>query len=265
MRRENTPASSRERAGSLRPVSQDEVVTIKTFRPTKKRGESVSAIPTLKPAAGLSERPTSGNTVKVPSTPRSPTKIGIPMSPTKMSTTKKLKMQSPQKLRERLQIQQRDIESASRDLQSELSAIGHELTRTPRLTTQFPPNAQDAPSTKALERRITALDVSVKTTLDTLAARTSSIAQDVSTSLEVSERRAKHLDKLYRDSNAENEALYARFNEELEKVEKSVRKGKGGEEVDRRLRSSEEETARLRKENARLKREVAGLKAQIKE
>ncbi|KAK7192633.1 hypothetical protein DPSP01_006573 [Paraphaeosphaeria sporulosa] len=266
MRRENTPVNGRERAGSLRPVSQDEVVTIKTFRPTKKRGESVSAIPTLKPAAGLSERPTSGNTVKVPSTPRSPTKTGIPMSPSKTSPTKKLKMQSPQKLRERLQIQQRDIESASRDLQSELSAIGHELTaRTPRLTAQFPPGLHDAPSTKALERRIAALEVSVKTTLDTLSTRTSTIAQDVSTSLEVSERRAKHLDKLYRDSNAENEALYARFNEELEKVEKSVRRGKGGEEVDRRLKASEEETARLRKENARLKREVAGLKAQIKE
>ncbi|KAJ4352367.1 uncharacterized protein N0V89_007715 [Didymosphaeria variabile] len=268
MRRENTPLSSRERAGSLRPVSQDEVVTIKTFRPTKKRGESVSSIPTLKPAPGLSERPTSGNTVKVPSTPRSPTKIGFPSSPAKTSPTKKLKMQSPQKLRERLQIQQRDIESASRDLQSELSAIGHELTaRTPRLTTQSsaPPILHDASSARALERRIAALEMSVKTTLETLSSRTSSIAQDVSTSLEVSEKRAKHLDKLYRDSNAETEALYARFNEELEKVERSVRKGKGGEEVDRRLKSAEEEAARLRKENSRLKREVAGLKAQIKE
>ncbi|KAF2451335.1 hypothetical protein P171DRAFT_375415 [Karstenula rhodostoma CBS 690.94] len=266
MRRENTPVNDREHAGSLRPVSRDEVVTIKPFRPTKKRGESVSSIPMLKPATGLSERPTSGNTVKAPSTPRSPTKTGIPLSPTKTSPTKKLKMQSPQKLRERLQIQQHDIESASRDLQSELSAIGHELTaRTPRLTAQFSPALHDTPSTKALERRIAVLEMSVKTTLDTLSTRTSSIAQDVSTSLEVSEKRAKHLDKLYRDSNAENEALYARFNEELEKVEKSVRRGKGGEEVDRRLKSSEEETARLRKENARLKREVAGLKAQLKE
>jgi hypothetical protein len=266
-RRENTPMNGRERAGSLRPVSQDEVVTIKAYRPTKKRGESVSSIPTLKSTVGLSERPTSGNTVKIPSTPRSPTKMGFPTSPTKTSPTKRLKMQSPQKLRERLQIQQRDIESASRDLQSELSAIGHELTRTPRLTTQLstPPALHEASSTKTLERRIAALEVSVKTTLETLSTRTSSIAQDVSTSLEVSEKRAKHLDKLYRDSNAENEALYVRFNEELEKVEKSVRRGKGGEEVDRRLKASEEETVRLRKENARLKREVAGLKAQIKE
>lgn len=73
------------------------------------------------------------------------------------------------------------------------------------------------------------------------------------------------MDQLYRDMNAENEALYARFNEELEKVERSVRKGKGMETVDQRMKAAEEEAARLRKENARLKREVAGLKAQIRE
>lgn len=272
--KENTPARTFERAGSLRPKSmsvsrpsssKDEVV-VKAYRPPlKKRGESVSGIPTLRPTAGLSERPTSGNTIKVPSTPRSPTK------PTgSVGSTKRLKMQSPQKLRERLQNQQRDIESASKDLQSELNAIGHELTygsvRTPRLATQSsaPPSLDDSPK-KALETRVAMLEKLVKGTLDTLSTRTSSIANDVTTSLEVSEKRARHLDKLYRDSNAENDALYSRFNEELEKVERSVRKGKGGEEVDRRLKASEEEAARLRKENARLKREVAGLKAQIRE
>ncbi|KAJ4301785.1 hypothetical protein N0V90_003879 [Kalmusia sp. IMI 367209] len=269
IRKENTPANASERVGSVRPKSistkpenKDEVV-IKSYSLTKKRGESVSGIPTLKSTAGLSERPTSGNTVKLPATPRSPIKAGSSTSP-----TKRLKMQSPQKLRERLQNQQRDIESASKDLQSELNLIGHELTaRIPRLTTQSsaPPSLNDNSGTKAVEARIVALEKSLKSTLDTLTTRTSSIAQDVSTSLQVSEARAKHLDKLYRDSNAENEALYARFNEELEKVEKSVRKGKGGEEVDRRLKASEEESARLRKENARLKREVAGLKAQIRE
>jgi hypothetical protein len=81
----------------------------------------------------------------------------------------------------------------------------------------------------------------------------------------VSEARAKQLDQLYRDSNAENEALYSRFNEELEKVTSSARRGKASDEVDRRFKASEEENARLRKENARLKREVAGLKAQIRE
>lgn len=268
MRKENSPANVLDRVRpksiSMKQEKQEEV-TIKAYSPSKKRTESVSAIPTLKPTgAGLSERPTSGNTIKVPpSTPRSPTKPGGSASP-----TKKLKMQSPQKLRERLQNQQRDIETASKALQNELSAIGHELNArsTPRLTTQTsaPPSAVST-GNKALEARVASMEKNLKSTLEALATRTSSISQDVGTSLQVSEARAKHLDQLYRDMNAENEALYARFNEELEKVERSVRKGKGNEEVDRRMRASEEEASRLRKENARLKREVAGLKAQIRE
>lgn len=245
-----------------------EEVTIKSYNPTKKRGESVSAIPTLKPAAsgGLSERPGSGNTVKLPpSSSRSPTKIGAPSA----SPPKRLRMQSPQKLRERLQNQQKDIETASQELQNELSAIGHELNAksTPRLTTQSsaPPTLSGAGPSKSPEPRVAALEKQIKTMLESLSARTSGIANDVSSSLQVSEARCKHLDQLYRDMNAENEALYARFNEELEKVTSSARKGKAAEEVERRLKASEEEAARLRKENARLKREVAGLKAQIRE
>ncbi|KAH7068872.1 hypothetical protein BKA63DRAFT_96869 [Paraphoma chrysanthemicola] len=273
MRKENSPGNVLDRAGSMRPKSvpanaKDEV-TIKSYSSAKRRSErggSVSGIPSLKSSSstGLSERPTSGNTVKLPPN-RSPTKSAtIPASP-----PKRLRMQSPQKLRERLQNQQRDIDSASSDLQNELSAIGHELNARsiPRLTTQSsaPPTISSPTKSGSLESRVASLERHLKTTLEALSTRSASIAQDVSTSLQVSEARAKHLDQLYRDMNAENEALYARFNEELEKVTSSARKGKADEEVQRRLKASEEEAARLRKENARLKREVAGIKAQIRE
>jgi hypothetical protein len=279
MRKENSPGNVLDRAASVRPKSvaakpdsKDEVI-IKPYIPTKKRserGDSVSGIPSLRPtpsSTGLSERPGSGNTVKMPPSSRGSIKAGAPST----SPPKRLRMQSPQKLRERLQNQQRDIDSASQDLQNELSAIGHELSARsiPRLTTQSSApllTASSSPSKPgSLESRMASLEKQVKATLDGLSTRTSSIAQDVSTSLQVSEARAKHLDQLYRDMNAENEALYARFNEELEKVTSSARKGKADEEVQRRFKASEEEAARLRKENARLKREVAGLKAQIRE
>jgi hypothetical protein len=277
MRKENSPGNVLHRAGTVRPKSlaakpdaQDEV-TITTYNPTKKRserGESVSGIPSLKSTAsgtGLSERPGSGNTVKLPPSSRGSAKTGALST----SPPKRLRMQSPQKLRERLQNQQRDIDSASQDLQNELSAIGHELNARsiPRLTTQSsaPPSISSPGKSTNLEARMASLEKQLKATLEGLSTRTSSIAQDVSTSLQVSEARAKHLDQLYRDMNAENEALYARFNEELEEVTSSTRKGKVDEEVQRRLKASEEEAARLRKENARLKREVAGLKAQIRE
>lgn len=272
MRKENSPGNLLDRAGSVRPKSvpskpeaKDEV-TIKSHSPTKKRGESISGIPSLKAStsAGLYERPGSGNTVKLPSASRSPAKAGAPST----IPPKKLRMQSPQKLRERLQNQQRDIDTASQDLQSELSAIGQELhaRSIPRLTTQSsaPPSLSPSKS-GGPEARIAALEKHLKLTLETLSQKTSAIGQDVSTSLQVSEARAKHLDQLYRDMSAETEVLYARFNEELEKVTSAVRKGRASEEVERRLKASEEESARLRKENARLKREVAGLKAQIKE
>jgi hypothetical protein len=262
----NSPAPALHRTRHLRGQSVDiksdnrDEVTIKSHGPSKKRGESISNIPNLRPtvSGGLLERPGSGNAVKLPpSTPRSPTKMGSPQ---------RLRMQSPQKLRERLQTQQHDIDAASHDLQKELSDIGQELSRstTPRLTTQ-----SSAPQLvnggRSTEARIAALEKQLKMTLDTLSARTCSISNDVSTSLQVSESRCKHLDQLYRDVNAENETLYSRFNEELEKVTSNARRGRASEEVERRLRLSEEEAARLRKENSRLKREVAGLKAQIRE
>ncbi|KAF1919737.1 hypothetical protein BDU57DRAFT_151175 [Ampelomyces quisqualis] len=275
IRKENSPGNVLDRANigrpkslTAKPESKDEV-TIKSYSATKRRserGQSVSGIPSLRPTAsgGLSERPGSGNTVKMPPT-RSPAKTGAPST----SQPKRLRMQSPQKLRERLQNQQRDIDSASQDLQNELSAIGHELNArsTPRLTTQSsaPPSTASPGQPTFLESRMATLEKQLKITLETLTTRTNSIAQDVGSSLQVSEARAKHLDQLYRDMNAENEALYARFNEELEKVASSSHKGKVDEEVQRRLKVSEEEAARLRKENARLKREVAGLKAQIRE
>jgi hypothetical protein len=178
-------------------------------------------------------------------------------------------MQSPQKLRERLQTQQRDIDSASLDLQNELSAIGHELNARsiPRLANQSsaPPSTPGPSKSGTLESRMASFEKHLKSTLDGLSTRTSTIAQDVNTSLQVSEARVKHLDQLYRESNAENEVLYAKFNEEIEKATASARKGKADDEILRRFKASEEEAARLRKENARLKREVAGLKAQIRE
>ncbi|KAI8942733.1 hypothetical protein NX059_000779 [Plenodomus lindquistii] len=273
MRKDTSPGTAVDRGGSMRrraltvkEESKDKV-TVKTFSPVKRRGESVSSIPSLKSIVGsglLLERPGSGNAVKLPpSTPRSPTKPGAPASP-----PKRLRMQSPQKLRERLQTQQRDIDTASQDLQNELSAIGQELNArsNSRLGQSIgPPSTPGPNSSRSLESRIASLEKHLKATLDALSTRSAAISNDVSTSLQVSEARFKHLEQSYREVNAENEALYSRFNEELEKVTAGVRQGKAAEEIERRLKASEEEAVRLRKENSRLKREVAGLKAQIRE
>jgi hypothetical protein len=98
-----------------------------------------------------------------------------------------------------------------------------------------------------------------------VAARIAKIQADALSSLAVSESKAKKLDELYREANAENEALYARFNDELARVLKSVRSGQGIDELKNKVRESQDEAGRLRRENARLKREVLGLRSQLKE
>ncbi|KAF2200087.1 hypothetical protein GQ43DRAFT_89551 [Delitschia confertaspora ATCC 74209] len=303
LRKENSPCNALDRTNSIQaksppsrlPLKGDEV-TFKSYTrsPTKRRTDSISAIPTFSKSvghAGLSERPTSGNTVKLPpatersradsiklppateraradsikmapSTPRSPIKPLLSATPfVPASTPRRLKLQSPVKLRERLEIQQRDIEIAGRDLQAELSAIGHELSaRTPRTLP-----GQASPDKSGMEARMAMLENRIKTTLDGFTTRTTTITMDVTSSLQVSEARCKELDKLYREANAENEALYSKFNEEFERMAKTIRRGGAEQETQKKIREQNEELARLRKENSRLKREVAGLRAQIRE
>lgn len=190
--------------------------------------------------------------------------------------TKKLRMQSPQKLRERLQLEQRAITTSQSSLADELSKIGDDLSalgpgRIGSVRSKISPynhtRTASVPDTHAVElqKRLKELETLMQTTLDDLTQRTSSIQADLASSLSVSETKARKLDELYREANAENEALYARFNEELGKVLKAVRSGEGVEELRKKVREGSEESGRLRRENARLKREVIGLRSQLKE
>lgn len=276
--------------------------SIPTFhRPT----HSASTITTV-PLAPLAERPSSGNRPKtagnLPTDELNKpaglnTGLGAPIT---FSPTKKLRMQSPQKLRERLQKEQNAIQGAENALQSELSKIGDEITNLPngvsisplrpttgrtqtepqtpgRLRPTTPKaNSSDGYSaiatigrnnspTAALAARVASLESRIPTLLSSLQDRTAAIATDVTSSLQVSEARAKKLDELYREANAENEALYSRFNDELARILRGVRTGDGVEEMRKKLREQQEECERLRKENWRLKRENLGLRAQLKD
>lgn len=84
--------------------------------------------------------------------------------------------------------------------------------------------------------------------------------------LKATEAKTKSIDQLYKETMAENELLYEKFNSELGKIVKAL-KGKGREEKEElvsRVKDSSEETARLKKDNARLKREMISLRALIK-
>jgi post-segregation antitoxin (ccd killing protein) len=250
--------------------------------------------------SALSERPGTANIVR-PSPqpgrkPRSNTistisgasPVPSPLPSPLPSQAKKLRMQSPQKLRERLQNEQSYLTTTQNHIQDELLLIGDELTQTPTRTGSIrpkpltirsggaigtssfaaststrPPSSHN--NTADLTQRLLKLEAQLPSQIETVSARISAINADLASSLAVSENKARKLDELYRESNSENEALYARFNDELGRILKAVRSGDGVGELKRQVREQQEEVARLKRENGRLKRENVGLRAQMKE
>lgn len=178
--------------------------------------------------------------------------------------TRKLRVQSPTKLRERLQSEQAELQKTSSTLQDELSKISEEMSKStvPGRMGSVRLNAQ---TSLALAKKVEDLSALVSTTLSGLTERNTSLADDTLHALAQSELRTKKLDELYREANAENEALYKRFNDELGKVMRHVKAGDGVEELKRRLKEGEEEMEGLRRERARLKREVVGLRGRLGE
>ncbi|GKT45373.1 Rho-GTPase-activating protein 5 [Colletotrichum spaethianum] len=206
------------------------------------RGLSTSNIPTLRPA-----RPV--GTQSSDAVPRPSTSPGKPQA-------------SPQKLRERLQTEKKAVEDVDASLKSELSKIAEEMSRVnsglgTRTNTVDLRKLTD--SVKTLEERIPSM-------MAELTDRQSIIQRDMESTLKASETKVKSIDQLYRESTAENELMYEKFNSELGKIVKAL-KGKGREdkeELIRSLREHSEETARVKKENARLKRELVSLRTMMK-
>lgn len=250
-------------APSKKPVNRADEAVIGSSSPVK-LNTSQSGIPTPK---GLSERswPPNGAT---------PPKKNQPSPP-------KLRMQSPQKLRERLSNEQKALANSSTALQAELAAIGDELSalkRAPNTSSHIPPikplnitkaspaatansntsNTTSKITVEDLSARLTALTVTLSTYTSTAATGPLSLASEPSTlgtQLEAANRKVKKLDILYQEANAENEALYERFNDELGKILARVKGGEGVKVLRERVGGLEGEVATLRAENRRLKRE----------
>lgn len=186
---------------------------------------------------------------------------GRPFSSPPKPAPQKLRLQSPQKLRERLQNEAKAINEAEAALQSELSKIGQEMAKlnSSRSTVPYTGVAK-------LTSTITALESRIPDVIKDLTARNEAVKTDLEKSLKASEEKVKGLDQLYKEASAENELLYEKFNGELGKIVKAI-KGKGidgKEEMLGKVRDSSEETARVKKENARLRREVVTLRALLK-
>lgn len=185
-----------------------------------------------------------------------------------------LTLPSRNQLRDRLQSENRTQALAQAGFQEELKLISEEIQTLrlgspqrrldSRINGHYSLNGLFAspPTDAALESRVRELESRFDVLTDEFRGRTSAIEKDLESSLVVSEKRAKKLDELYREASAENEALYDRFNLELNKIVKEVRLGGAEEVLKTQLTAALDEIGRLKKENFRLKREVGGLRAQ---
>ena len=177
----------------------------------------------------------------------------------------KLRIQSPQKLRERLSNEQRALSIADSNVQAEIAKIGEEMSafKISRPNVQLPGETHENNDFETLVSSIAALQTRLANFVSDLTARNESVKKDLESSLAASEKKARKLDGLYQEANAENEALYERFNDELGKILKSVRSGGGTEESRGKMKEAQEEVVKLKRENQRLKREVVGLRSQL--
>lgn len=193
------------------------------------------------------------NRDRVPSIPR-------PTSSPQKTSPQKLRLQSPQKLRERLQNEAKAIVEAEASLQDEISKISEEMAKLSADSSVRPQDLDRLTTTmKMLEARIPEM-------IKDLTARNDQIKIDLEKSYQASEFKVKGLDQLYKESSAENELLYEKFNGELGKIVKAL-KGKGKEDKEAlvtKLKEGSEETAKTKKENARLRREILTLRTLLK-
>ena len=297
-----------------------------------KRTNGLTGIPSLKPPTttatniigALSERPTGGNSSKPPPPPEKTAAVATTTTTTTATTNgspQKLRMQSPQKLRKRLQSEQKAVGSAEASLQAELSKIEEEMSSSLHPRIQKPTAAgksatggstivsstplsslssSSSSSSSALLSRLKSFEAKITTQINDTKKNIATLALDLTTSLEVSEERAKKLDELYRETVAENEALSKLYNADVRRLlgvlgdgggggggtdgegqergsgvlgsqrlddfrgEKTSSKIKREEEYGKKMREMGDELVAARKEVARLKRENVGLRALVR-
>jgi hypothetical protein len=194
--------------------------------------------------------PSPGGTIRI----TSPTKPG----------PQKLRLQSPQKLRERLQNEAKAISEAEASLQNELSKIGEEMAK---LTASSHHSSGPRNANADLEKvniAVRSLENKIPEIVKDMSSRNDAIKSDLEKSLQASEFKVKGLDQLYKESSAENELLYEKFNGELGKIVKALKGKNEKEELVNKLKEASEETAKTKKENARLRRELLTLRGLLK-
>lgn len=200
-----------------------------------------------------------------------PSHLPQPVSPEQ--ARQRLRLQSPQKLRERLNNEAKAISNVESDLQSELSKIGEEMARlcgsssghlnsSPTKST----HSSNLPDLRKLSESVKNLESRIPVLIKDLTDRNDSTRREMEKSLVAAETKVKGLDQLYKETAAENELLYERFNGEIGRIVNALKqKGrKEDSELMIKMKEAMEESARVKKENGKLRREVVSLKTALR-
>lgn len=208
---------------------------------------STSHIPTLRPARSNTMDDQLGYPLGSPPRPST--------SPTRPSA--RLRLQSTQKLRERLQVEKQDFEEVDEQLRSELSEISAEMARA---------SAGTAVDLRKLSANVQSMQERFPQLLGDFAGRQNQLQQDMDILLKASDFKVKEIDQLFKESMAENELLYEKLNSELGKIARALKSKQRDDQAEliKSMKESGEETSRVKKENARLRREIASLRAAAK-
>lgn len=262
-----SPRATRTHLGERNLNRLNSEVTNPALSP-KKRTEVPSSIPTPKNGTQR-DRPSITSTASGSPVKKAP----VTSPPTKM------KVSSPSKIRERLSREKQALSTQTSSLNSELAKIGEELDGLALSPTKQPlalgspsrPKSSSAstnpaknPAVIALQSRLAVMETSISTLEASVRKQTSNLESDILGRLEASEKKVKNLDVLFQETSKENEALYDRFNSELEKISRAVNTDNTVE-----IRQMSEEMSleikAYKKANLALKRELALLKVSERE
>lgn len=208
---------------------------------------SVSSIPTLRPGR-LAE--TGGDLLS----------RGGSASPTR--ATQKLRLQSAQKLRDRMQLNEKAIDDTSSFLKHDLSKIGEEIAGIDNSSLSVSETSQ----LQSLAACIDSLEANIPKLIQELQDKQNVLQKEMETTVKASESKLRAIDQLHKEVTAENELLYEKFNDELGRIVKAL-KGKGKEDREElmiKMKEQADETAKVKKENARLKREIVSLRTAMR-
>lgn len=249
--------------------------SVDSRKSSHKKTMSASQIPTLRPSRSGMETPS-----RIPASPVRTGTLGA-------TASGKLRLQSPQKLRERLQTEKKAVEEQDAYLKSELSRIAEDMARVnsslPRPasmmgggvhgnfgasnTSSLSSSTNNSIELRLLTARVSQLEAQLASQTTENLARQHKFIEDMDATLKAQEQKVKAIDQLYKEATAENELLYEKFNSELGKMVKALRAKKGSEEredVVLKMREQVDEIARLKKDNQRLKREMTSLRSFIR-